>query len=52
LGGDCDIDEHPRWNLDNTHHGFDEFGFNALPGGGDFTNNDPDYEFDHLRFST
>ncbi len=24
---------HPRWNSDETHYGFDEFGFSALPGG-------------------
>jgi uncharacterized protein (TIGR02145 family)/uncharacterized repeat protein (TIGR02543 family) len=34
LGGDCNTSEHPRWNSDGTHHGFDEFGFSALPGGG------------------
>ncbi len=33
LGGDCDTSEHPRWNSDGTHHGFDEFGFSALPSG-------------------
>ncbi len=33
LGGDCDTSEHPRWNPHNTHYGFDEFGFSALPGG-------------------
>ena len=33
LGGDCATSEHPRWNSNNTHHGFDEFGFSALPGG-------------------
>ena len=33
LGGDCDTSEHPRWNSDGTHSGFDEFGFSALPGG-------------------
>ncbi len=33
LGGDCDTSEHPRWNSDGTHHGFDEFGFSALPAG-------------------
>ena len=32
-GSDCDTDEHPRWNADNTHHGLDAFGFSALPGG-------------------
>lgn len=32
-GGDCDTTEHPRWNANNTHHGFDAFGFSALPGG-------------------
>ncbi len=29
----CDTSEHPRWDSNNTHHGFDEFGFSALPGG-------------------
>lgn len=33
LGGDCDTSEHPRWNSNNTHCGFDEYGFSALPGG-------------------
>lgn len=34
----CDISEHPRWNADGTHHGFDEFGFTALPGGDRWSN--------------
>ena len=29
----CNISAHPRWHSDGTHHGFDEFGFSALPGG-------------------
>ncbi len=33
LGGDCDTSEHPRWKSHDTHHGFDEFGFSALPSG-------------------
>jgi len=33
LGGDCDTSEHPRWNHHQSHHGFDAFGFSALPGG-------------------
>ncbi len=33
FGGECDTSEHPRWNSHGTHHGFDEFGFSALPGG-------------------
>ncbi|MFW5725771.1 MAG: FISUMP domain-containing protein, partial [Bacteroidota bacterium] len=35
LGGDCVTAEHPRWESDDTFffYGFDEFGFNALPGG-------------------
>ncbi len=37
LGDDCDTSEHPRWDEDTwsnyNHHGFDEFGFSALPGG-------------------
>ena len=32
-GDDCNTPEHPRWDSDDTHHGFDEFGFSALPGG-------------------
>ena len=38
LGGDCDTSEHPRWDSDDTHYGFDEFGFSALPGGFRYTN--------------
>jgi uncharacterized protein (TIGR02145 family) len=37
LGGDCNTSEHPRWNSDGTHHGFDEFGFSAFPGGYRYT---------------
>jgi uncharacterized protein (TIGR02145 family) len=33
LGGDCNTTEHPRWNANSSHHGFDEFGFSALPAG-------------------
>jgi len=33
LGGDCNTSVHPRWEGHSTHHGFDEFGFSALPGG-------------------
>jgi uncharacterized protein (TIGR02145 family)/uncharacterized repeat protein (TIGR02543 family) len=33
LGGACNINEHPRWNEHNTHHGIDIFGFSAVPGG-------------------
>lgn len=33
LGGDCDTNEHPRWNSDNTHYSADIFGFSALPAG-------------------
>jgi uncharacterized protein (TIGR02145 family) len=33
LGGECNTTVHPRWNSHSTHHGFDEFGFAALPGG-------------------
>jgi uncharacterized protein (TIGR02145 family) len=33
LDGDCNTSEHPRWNSDGTHHGFNEFGFSAFPGG-------------------
>ena len=33
LGGDCDTEEHPRWDADSEHYGTDEFGFNALPAG-------------------
>jgi uncharacterized protein (TIGR02145 family) len=34
MGGDCDTDEHPRWNYNATNFGTDEFGFSAFPGGG------------------
>jgi uncharacterized protein (TIGR02145 family) len=33
FGDLCNITEHPRWNSHGTHHGFDDFGFSALPGG-------------------
>jgi uncharacterized protein (TIGR02145 family) len=33
LGGDCNTSRHPRWESHSTHHGFDEFGFSAYPGG-------------------
>ncbi len=33
LGGDCNTTEHPRWNPDDSHYGFDKFGFSALPAG-------------------
>lgn len=33
LGGSCDTTTHPYWFRDYTHHGFDAFGFAALPGG-------------------
>jgi len=33
LGGDCDTEEHPRWEADNEQYGTDDFGFSALPGG-------------------
>ncbi len=38
LGGHCNTTVHPRWFSDNTHHGFDEFSFSALPGGNRLTN--------------
>ncbi len=31
LGGDCETDEHPRWNAHGTHYGTDAFGFEAFP---------------------
>ena len=33
LGGECNTSEHPRWDSNNTHHGTDEYSFDALPGG-------------------
>ncbi len=33
LGSECATTEHPRWSAHNSHFGFDEFGFSALPGG-------------------
>ncbi len=29
----CNTSEHPRWSSHGRHHGFDAFGFSALPGG-------------------
>ncbi len=34
LDGACDSSEHPRWDSNDTHNGFDQFDFSALPGGG------------------
>jgi uncharacterized protein (TIGR02145 family) len=47
LGGDCNTTEHPRWDYDNIHYGFDEFGFSALPGGFRYTNG----SFEELGYS-
>jgi len=33
LGEDCNTSEHPRWHGSRDHHGTDDFGFGALPGG-------------------
>ena len=37
LGGDCDTDDHPRWDEDDwtgeEHHGTNDMGFSALPAG-------------------
>jgi len=33
FGVGCETIYHPRWDSDDTHHGFNEFGFSALPGG-------------------
>ena len=33
LGGDCDTEEHPRWDEHETHYGTDDLGFSALPAG-------------------
>lgn len=53
LGGECNTEEHPRWEAHDVHYGTDEFGFSALPGGsrksyGEFTN----YVGFHGRFWT
>jgi uncharacterized protein (TIGR02145 family) len=31
MGPTCATSEHPRWNSHDTHYGFDDFGFSALP---------------------
>ena len=33
LGGDCDTEEHPRWDEHPVHYGTDDYGFGGLPGG-------------------
>ncbi len=33
LGGECDTDQHPRWDYHDTYYGTDEVGFSALPAG-------------------
>ena len=45
-GGDCDTSEHPRWRFNDTHHGFDAFGFSALPGGSRLT----DVSYYHIGY--
>ena len=37
-GGRCATSVHPRWNSDDDHSGFDEFGFSAIPGGMRYSN--------------
>lgn len=34
LGGDCQTNEHPRWNEHDIHYGNNEFGFSATPSAG------------------
>lgn len=31
LAGDCNTNEHPRWDADEVHYGNDKYGFAALP---------------------
>ena len=33
LGDNCNSSEHPAWNENIIHHGFDVFGFSCIPGG-------------------
>ena len=33
LGGDCNTNDHPRWNSDASDYGTNDFGFSSLPGG-------------------
>jgi uncharacterized protein (TIGR02145 family) len=34
LGGDCNVDEHPRWNFGSAdYYGTDDYGFSGLPAG-------------------
>ena len=33
LGGECNTNEHPRWNASHIHYGTDDYGFSGLPGG-------------------
>ncbi len=32
-GGDCETDDHPRWDANTSHFGTDKYEFSALPGG-------------------
>jgi len=38
LGGDCNTEEHPRWEWHSTNFGTDDFSFSALPGGFKYSN--------------
>lgn len=33
IGGECNTNEHPRWDADNNNHGTDDYKFSAIPGG-------------------
>ncbi len=33
LGGECDTENHPRWNAHGTHYGTDDADFSGLPAG-------------------
>lgn len=33
IGGDCATSIHPRWDMNSTHYGTDNWGFSAYPGG-------------------
>lgn len=39
LEAECNTTEHPRWVEHSVHHGTNDFGFTALPGGSIYTNN-------------
>ncbi len=51
-GGNCDTEEHPRWNISDEAFGKDIFGFSALPSGYRYPNGAYYHIGDYAKFWT